>query len=136
MSDSSQISGRAVHGALDYSELRRLGIHPDNIVDFSVNSNPYGPSPRVREVLANVIIERYPDRECWQLRQAILKYELDGSQLPLSSLICGNGTSELIWTIARSYLNAGATTLIIGPTFGEYEVAARAAGARVLEIPA
>jgi histidinol-phosphate aminotransferase len=134
MNDSSQLSVRVVHGALDYSELRRLNIQPDDILDFSVNSNPYGPSPRVREAIASVAIERYPDRECWQLRQAILKYELAGYQLPLSALLCGNGTSELIWTIARVCLNVGDTTLIIGPTFGEYEVAARAAGALVLEI--
>lgn len=134
MNDASQILARVVHGALDYDELRRLNIHPDDVLDFSVNSNPYGPSPCVREAIAGVAIERYPDRECWQLRQAILKYELIGCKLPLSSFICGNGTSELIWTIARAYLKPGATTLIIGPTFGEYEVAARATGAFVLEI--
>jgi histidinol-phosphate aminotransferase len=134
MRDSSQLSERAIHGALDYDELRRLDIHPDDILDFSVNSNPYGPSPHVRDAISKVSIERYPDRECWQLRQTILDYELIGSQLPLSSLICGNGTSELIWTIARVCLKLGDTTLIIGPTFGEYEVAVQAAGATVLEI--
>ena len=134
MSDPSQILTQAVHGALNYSELRRLNIHPDDVLDFSVNSNPYGPSPRVREAIASVAIERYPDRECWQLRQTILKYELIGSKLSLSSLVCGNGTNELIWAIVRAYLKLGDTTLIIGPTFGEYEAAARAAGAFVLEL--
>lgn len=134
MRDFSQISERAIHGALDYDELRRLGMHPDDILDFSVNSNPYGSSPRVRDAISKVSIERYPDRECWQLRQTILDYELIGSQLPLSSLICGNGTSELIWTVARVCLKMGDKTMIIGPTFGEYAVAARAAGATVLEI--
>jgi histidinol-phosphate aminotransferase len=111
-------------------------MHPDDILDFSVNSNPYGSSPRVRDAISKVAIERYPDRECWQLRQTILDHEIIGSQLPLSSLICGNGTSELIWTIARACLKPGDKTMIVGPTFGEYEVAARAAGAIVLEIQA
>lgn len=134
MSDASQLSTGAVHGALDYSELRRLKIHPDTLVDFSVNSNPYGPSSRVRAAIAEVALERYPDRECWQLREAIQKYELNADKGSLSSIICGNGTNELIWAIARSYLKPGDTTLIIGPTFGEYKVAAHTTGAFVLEI--
>jgi hypothetical protein len=33
----------ASHGALDYAELEQLGLHPDEVTDFSVNSNPFGP---------------------------------------------------------------------------------------------
>ena len=39
----------AQHGAFDYGELARLKLSPDEIVDFSVNSNPYGPPPGVAE---------------------------------------------------------------------------------------
>ena len=35
----------AVHGALDFAELERLGLDPSDVLDFSVNSNPYGTSP-------------------------------------------------------------------------------------------
>ena len=55
---------RAVHGSLDYGELERLGLPPWEVLDFSVNANPYGPSPNVREAVANIAIDRYPDREC------------------------------------------------------------------------
>ncbi len=65
---------RAVHGALDYGELERLGLHPWDVLDFSVNANPYGPSPQVREAVAKAAIDRYPDRECLELRRAILDY--------------------------------------------------------------
>ncbi|SRR6266487_760491 len=132
MSDASDAE-RAVHGALDYAELARLGLEPAEIRDFSVNTNPYGPSPRVREALASVVIERYPDRECLQLRQTILERELASTRLSLSSLLCGNGTSELIWTIARTYLKPGDRAAIIGPTFGEYAAACRAVGATIVE---
>jgi histidinol-phosphate aminotransferase len=114
---------RAVHGALDYGELERLGLHPSEVLDFSVNCNPYGPSPRVREAVANVAIDRYPDRECLELRRAILEYELTAMNLPLRSIVCGNGTAELIWVIARAYLKPGQKAAILGPTFGEYRVA-------------
>jgi histidinol-phosphate aminotransferase len=127
---------RAVHGALDYGELERLGLHPQEVLDFSVNANPYGPSPCVREAVANTAIDRYPDRECLALRRAILDYELNGANLPLSSIVCGNGTTELIWAIARAYLKPGLKAAILGPTFGEYRVACLAAGATVVEFRA
>src|SRR2546423_2058543 len=114
---------RAVHGALDYGELERLGLHPEEVLDFSVNANPYGPSPRVREVVARVALDRYPDRECRQLRQTILATDLSRTHLPPQSIACGNGAAELIWAIARAYLKPGLKTAIIGPTFGEYRVA-------------
>lgn len=126
----------AVHGALDFAELARLKLSPDDIVDFSVNANPYGPSPHVREAIVEVALDRYPDRACLQLCQTILQYELAETNLPLASIVCGNGTSELIWTIARTFLRPGAKAAIIGPTFGEYAVASRTAGAFVSETQA
>ncbi len=133
MNDVSGSTERAVHGALDYAELARLGLQPEEILDFSVNSNPYGPSPCVRAALASVVIERYPDRECLQLRRTILERELTSTRLSLSSILCGNGTSELIWTIARTYLKSGDTVAILGPTFAEYAAACHAVGAIVIE---
>ena len=124
---------RAVHGALDYGELERLGLHPWDVLDFSVNANPYGPSPRVREAVANTAIDRYPDRECLALRRAILDYELNGANFTLSAIVCGNGTSELVWAIARAYLKPDLKAAILGPTFGEYRVASLATGATVVE---
>jgi histidinol-phosphate aminotransferase len=122
-----------IHGALDYAELARLDLRPDEILDFSVNSNPYGPSPRVREAIANVPLDRYPDRECLALRQAILAHELANYPLDLASIACGNGTSELIWTIAHTFLSPGQKAALVGPTFGEYAAASLAVGATVIE---
>ena len=127
---------RAVHGALDYGELERLGLHPQEVLDCSVNANPYGPSPQVREAVAKAAIDRYPDRECLELRRAILDDELTSSDLPLGSIVCGNGTTELIWAIARAYLKPGLKAGMLGPTFGEYRVACLAAGATVDEFGA
>ncbi len=124
---------RAVHGGLDYGELERLGLDAGEVLDFSVNANPYGPSPYVREAVANTAIDRYPDRECLELRRAILNYELAGVNLPLSSIVCGNGTAELIWAVARAYLKPGLKAAILGPTFGEYRVACLATGATMVE---
>jgi histidinol-phosphate aminotransferase len=136
MSNSTQGVERPVHGAPDYGELERLGLHPREVLDFSVNANPYGPSPRVREAAVNAAIDRYPDRECLELRRALRHYELVQGNLPLGCIVCGNGTAELIWAIARAYLKPGLVAAVIGPTFGEYRVASLAAGATVLELGA
>ena len=98
MGNLISVAKQAVHGALDYGELERLGLHPAEVLDFSVNANPYGPSPRVREAVINAAIDRYPDRACLELRRTILDYELTTTDLPLSSIVCGNGTAELICT--------------------------------------
>ena len=127
-----QIREPVVHGALDYEELERLGLHPDDIYDFSVNSNPYGPSPRVREALNEVPIERYPDRACLALRRTIQTYELNETQLPLDAILCGNGTAELIGAIARAFLQPGTKAALLGPTFGEYRAVSLAVGASVV----
>ena len=116
------------HGALDYAELERLGLDPDQVLDFSVNSNPYGPSPAVRRALAFVPLERYPDREALTLRRALA----DQIGASPAQIVVGNGTAELLWLIALAFLHTGNRVLIVGPTFGEYERVAGLMGAKVL----
>ena len=115
------------HGSLDYVELERLGLDPDEVLDFSVNSNPFGPSPRVREALARVPLDRYPDRESLALRRA-LSAQIN---LPLVQLLAGNGTAELLWLVALAFLGPGDRVLVVGPTFGEYERVSALMGATV-----
>ncbi len=109
------------HGALDFAELERLGIHPDEVLDFSVNSNPFGPSPQVWKAIRQTPLERYPDRESIALRRA-LSQRLD---VPAEQIVVGNGTAELIQLAAFAFLQRGENVLIAEPTFGEYERSAR-----------
>lgn len=113
------------HGALDIRELESLGLNPETVLDFSVNSNPFGPSPRVRQALASVPLDRYPDRESLALRRAL------GGQMGISpdSILVGNGVAELLWLAAFALLHAGDRVLILNPTFGEYERSAQLMGA-------
>jgi L-threonine-O-3-phosphate decarboxylase len=115
------------HGALDYAELERLGLDPEGVLDFSVNSNPYGPSPAVREAVARVPLDRYPDREALALRRALAE-RLDVAP---ARIVAGNGTAELIWLVAFAFLQSRHRVLVAGPTFGEYHRAAALMGAQV-----
>jgi histidinol-phosphate aminotransferase len=123
-------SPAAHHGALDYTELEILGICPEELLDFSVNSNPFGTSPRVLEAMQAVPVDRYPDRDAVMLRRMLSRrYAMDPNRI-----LVGNGTSELIQLISFAYLSKGDIVLILAPTFGEYQRSAGLMGAQVREI--
>lgn len=121
-----------VHGGLDVAELRSLGLEAAQVMDFSSNINPLGPSPRVREAAAQADLSSYPDRRSLALREALAARLGIG----IETLLIGNGSTELIHLLARACLRAGDNCLIFEPTFGEYREAANLAGARTFGVRA
>ena len=125
---------RHPHGGVHTTHLRALGIGADDILDASVNSNPYGPPPglleTLREALTGDLLARYPDPEAMLLAEALAAHV--GAQP--EHILVGNGSAELFWALALAYLDAGDEALILGPAFGEYAVASQVAGARALTI--
>jgi histidinol-phosphate aminotransferase len=113
------------HGGPDYVELLRLGIHAESLLDFSVSGNPLGASPRALRALGTVEPSRYPDTRAVRLTAALAALH----EVTPDGVLVGNGSVELIWLLAQTYLDPGDTALIIGPTFGEYEAATRGRGA-------
>lgn len=105
------------------------GFHGPNrgVLDFSVNTNPFGPPPAVLEAFRKADVTRYPDPEALALREAIAKRH----SVPVECVLPGNGSVEVIWLAAAAYLEPGRTAMVAGPTFGEYAAAALAAGAQV-----
>lgn len=120
------------HGGINPAELQRLGIDCEKLIDFSVNSNPFGPAPAVLEALQKVDVSLYPDRDCDEIRRALGQV----CRVSPDQVCVGNGTAELIWLITHAFLRPGERVLILGPTFGEYARAAAALGADVKEIRA
>ncbi|MBM2809244.1 MAG: histidinol-phosphate aminotransferase family protein [Chloroflexi bacterium] len=117
----------AVHGAVDPTNASRDGLAPDCIIDFSANGNVVGPSPRVAEAIARVDVSRYPDRDATALREAIAQR----LSVDPTAIVAGNGSTEVIWAVARAYLKPGDVALVLGPTYGEYAVGSAACGAQV-----
>lgn len=122
----------AVHGAVNHAELVERGIDPRTVLDFSASINPFGPSPQVLEALTKVPIDRYPDREATELRQAL------AAQLgvPLECLIAGNGSSELLSLIALAFFRPDDVVVIVGPTYSEYARVATLMGAKLIHCDA
>jgi L-threonine-O-3-phosphate decarboxylase len=121
----------AVHGGIDADALRRLGIEPAQIIDFSANQSPLGASPQVPAAIAGAVLDAYPDRDARPLTEAVAAYH----GLPAAQVVVGNGSTELIRLIAQLALRPHDCALTLTPTFGEYAVAVQLAGACVLPIP-
>jgi L-threonine-O-3-phosphate decarboxylase len=118
-----------VHGALDFEELEQQHLQPSGVLDFSTNTNPYGPSPVVSAALSQTPVDRYPDREALALRRKLA----DCLGISPQNILVGNGSAELLWLAALAYLDANQAVLVIGPTFGEYARASALMGAAVDE---
>lgn len=100
------------------------------VVDFSTCLNPYGPCPAVLGAVRSARIDRYPDPTARAARRALANVlDVDPDELVL-----GNGAADLLWTIARMLLRPGRTVVIVEPTFSEFRAAARATGARIVEL--
>jgi L-threonine-O-3-phosphate decarboxylase/5,6-dimethylbenzimidazole synthase len=113
---SLTLDREAYHGGLDLRELASFGLGIDDVVDFSSNILPHGPSPKVIAAIASAVVDRYPDRESDALKSAISEvYDIAADRL-----LVGNGCSELIHLIAASLLEPGDHALVVGPTFSEY----------------
>jgi histidinol-phosphate/aromatic aminotransferase/cobyric acid decarboxylase-like protein len=118
-----------IHGGPQDSELRALGIAASDLLDFSVNTNPYGPSSGMRAAIAAAALERYPDPTGLGAREALAQW----LQLPASTIGLGNGAAELLWTLARVVARPGVTALFAEPTFSELRRACVAARMNVVE---
>jgi histidinol-phosphate aminotransferase len=110
-----------VHGGFDSARA------PVDLLDFSANVNPFGPSPRIWDAIRSVDVARHPDPRATPLR--VFLAEMEG--LDTRQVLAGNGSTELIYHLANAYLRAGDRVLIVEPTFGEYAAAAALAGAQV-----
>jgi histidinol-phosphate aminotransferase len=95
----------------------RLGRRPEEIVKLDANENPYGPSPKVQEALAQAsYLHIYPDPEANALRQAISLY----TGVPKEFLLAGMGADELIDLVLRAVLSPGDGVIDCPPSFGMY----------------
>jgi threonine-phosphate decarboxylase len=111
------MTARESHGGNIYRAAEELRLREETIIDFSASVNPLGVPKSVRvavtERLASLV--NYPDPDATRLRRKIAERE----DLDPENIICGNGSTELIYLVARAFKPQ--KVLIPAPTFGEYE---------------
>lgn len=114
-----------VHGGDIWGASRALGIPRGEILDLSASLNPLGPPAGLDEEIARGIkdICHYPDRQTWDLRQALA--EKHG--LRPSNILPGNGSTNLIRLLARALTKRN--IVLMAPAFGEFSRSLALAGA-------
>ena len=116
-----------VHGAEVLGAAEESGLKPHEILDFSSSVNPLGPSKKALEAAKKAFsrIAAYPDSNSTELRQVIANHF---GSINKQNVVVGNGSTELMYLFAETFLKKGETALIPAPTFGEYESAVRKTG--------
>lgn len=117
------------HGGPNWAELSAMGLIPEEVIDFSVSTNPFMPPPGIKEIFNTIDIDHYPDSETTELRQCLS----EKLGVAPGNILAGSGAMELIRLIALTYFGHGDSVLILEPTFGEYKVACRIMGSEVFE---
>ncbi|MDA8098155.1 MAG: threonine-phosphate decarboxylase CobD [Nitrospiraceae bacterium] len=121
----------SAHGGDRRAASRRTGIPEERIIDFSASISPAGVPGTVRQILHQheKDLPHYPQPHAEELCAAVEKrYRLEKG-----SVICGNGSTELIYLIPRALRPK--RVLLTSPTFSEYERACRLGGSRLVHHP-
>lgn len=111
------------HGGNIYRAAEETGLPESRIIDFSASINPLGVPKSVVSAIAKSFryLFNYPDPDAEELKQRLSKYH----RISKDSILCGNGSTELIYLVARALKPQ--KVLIPQPTFSEYEMACRTA---------
>lgn len=103
------------------------------VIKLASNENPFGPSLKVRQAIHQAAsdVNRYPDGDCFYLRQVLAKK----LKVNPSQLIFGNGSDELIVFAARVFLKPQDEVILAQPSFLIYSIASKLEGAVLKQIP-
>ncbi len=108
-------------------------------VRLNVNENPYPPSRAVREQMARDLLasvtglNRYPDREAWELRRDLAAYL--GFGLGPENVWAANGSNEVMTHLLGAFGGPGRTVLTFTPTYSMYPEYARNTHTRYVTVP-
>lgn len=119
-----------IHGGNIFQFAHEQRIEPYEVIDFSANINPLGPSKRGLSALEAQLryISHYPDATNDDVLNAIA----DTYGMNKNQIIVGNGAAELLYAICRLPGYTGA--FVPAPGFSEYKEALEASRIPVRDI--
>ncbi|WP_242339002.1 MULTISPECIES: aminotransferase class I/II-fold pyridoxal phosphate-dependent enzyme [Anaeromyxobacter] len=118
-----------VHGGPVAAELAALGLAAADVIDFSVNVNPYGPAPAVAAAARGADVSRYPEPRAETVRAALAaRWRVEPG-----GVLFAHGAAELLWDLARHVARAGRRALVVEPAFSEFRAGVAAAGGDAIE---
>ncbi len=112
------------------------GYHSPQVpvaVRLNTNESPYPPPAAwweaVQAELADVGLNRYPDRAATRLREALAAFHGVG----VEQVFAANGSNEVLQTLLLAYGGAGRTALTFEPTYALHSHIARLTGTAAVE---
>jgi histidinol-phosphate aminotransferase len=102
-------------------------------IRLDMNTNPYGPSPKVVEVIrANLdSVSKYPDSDYRLLLERIADFH----KIKPGEVTLGCGSREVLRMAAAAFLTRHKTLVLASPTFGPVADLAKRVDAQVIAVP-
>ncbi|AXI48385.1 histidinol-phosphate transaminase [Sulfitobacter sp. SK012] len=120
--------------ALKITETLRVP-HPKGLplIDLSLNESPFAPPQAVLDAICQRAARgnKYGDPFSTDLRTALAHTY----NLPIETIICGNGSEELVDLIARAFVRPGDEILMSQNGFYQFQLIAHRLGAKVIRAP-
>ncbi len=119
-----------LHGGMPSYYFKKFNISERPVIDFSVNINPIGPPPVIKEIWNELLqkISIYPDIEGKGIRQ----FYREKFHIPEDFVLPGNGSTEIIYLLSR--MLPAKKILILKPSYFDYERATILAKKEVLSL--
>ena len=116
--------------SIDYVR-KHYGV--DRIAKLGSNENPYGPSPKVVEAIAQAAaqVALYPEPSCDPLREAMA----ERLGVAPERFIFGNGSEDMIAASVHTFVAPGEHVVTFAPAFGLHVIWPRSVGAHVCAVP-
>jgi threonine-phosphate decarboxylase len=118
------------HGGNVWEISEKYKIPVDQLIDFSISTNPLGaPEKALQSIRQNLnLIYHYPDPDPEWLLEALSK---SVGEKP-NNVVIGNGSTELIYLFTEIFLESGYEAVIPVPTFNEYKAAIERFGGNMI----
>lgn len=105
----------------------------DSVTYLASNENPFGCSPEVEAAMSELFSEahRYPDGAGRELKKALAAH----TGLDASNIFLGNGSNEVLESVAKGFLSEGDEVLLSEHSFAMYPILSTAYGAVARYVP-
>ena len=120
------------HGGNVWEVSEKYKIPVDQLIDFSISTNPLGvPKTALESIRQHLnLIHHYPDPDHEWLLEALAK----SAGVKPNNVVVGNGSTELIYLFNEVFLENGYEAVIPVPTFSEYKAAIERFGGNMVFI--
>ena len=118
------------HGGNVWEISEKYNIPVDQLIDFSISTNPLGAPEAALEAISQhlTLIKHYPDPDHEWLLEVLAK----SVGVKPKNVVVSNGSTELIYLFCEVFLESGCEAVVPVPTFSEYKAAIERSGGNIV----